>query len=423
MIIDFKVRNFRSLRDEQTLSFVASADRSLQESHCIETGIKSLPRLTRAAVIYGANASGKSNLIFALATMRNMVLLSMAMPEAALAEQHTAFRLDRSSAREPTSLEVMILADGVRYQYGFSYDAQRVHDEWLIVYRTGKGQTWFDRRWNAQKKEYDWAPFSSYFIGSKETWKQATRPSALFLTTAIHLNNEQLKPLWNWFNNEVSILNWHGAGGPNGIGQTLRRLDDPEFKSRVLGVLRAADLHLADIEVEQVSGQQVEFKLEAGKPPELSARDQDMPIVKYVHQVEGGDRVAFDGRYESLGTQRLLSYIGPVLDAVENGKLLVIDEIDSSLHPMVVRFLLQLLHDPAISKLGAQLWMTTHDSSLLDSDLLRRDQFWFVDKDPQQASRLYPLTDFSPRRGEALEKAYLRARYGGVPHISRLDLH
>ncbi len=423
MLIEFKVQNFRSLRGEQVLSFVASPDRAHLDTHCIDTGIKSVPRLTRAAVIYGANASGKSNLIFALATMRNMVLLSMAMPDAARAEQHTPFRLDRATSGEPTQLEVTILLDGVRYQYGFSYDAQRIHDEWLVVYRKGKGQTWFDRSWNPKRGEYDWEPFSSYFTGTKETWKQATRPNALFLTTAIQLNNEQMKPLWNWFSNEVSILNWTGAGGGHGIGLTLQKLDDPAFKKRVLEVMRAADLHIADIEVERVPGHQVEFKLEPGKPPELSSRDQDVPIVKYVHQVEGGDSVAFDNRFESLGTQRLLSYIGPVLDAIENGKLLVIDEIDSSLHPMVVRFLLRLLHDPSASTHGAQLWMTTHDSSLLDTDLLRRDQFWFVEKDRQQASRLYPLTDFSPRKGEALEKAYLRARYGGVPYISRVDLH
>jgi uncharacterized protein len=422
MLVEFTVRNFRSLRDEQTLSFVASADRSHQQTHCIGTGLKNPPLLTRAAVIYGANASGKSNLIFALATMRLLVLQSMVMPEPVRVEQFTPFGMDQVSAAAPTRFEVLILLNGVRYQYGFSYDAQRIHEEWLIVYRKGKGQTWFDRRWNAQTEQHEWAPFSSHFTGAKETWKQATRPNALFLTTAIQLNNEQMKPLWNWFQQDVEILNWAGHGGARGIGQTLRRLEDPAFKSRVLEVIRAADLHIADIVVEQQPGHQVEFKLELGKPPEFSARDQDVPVVKYLHKVEGQDPVAFDGRYESLGTQRLLSYIGPILDAIEKGSLLVIDEIDSSLHPMVVRFLLRLFHDPAASTRGAQLWMTTHDSSLLDVDLLRRDQYWFVEKDARQASRLYPLTDFSPRKGEALEKAYLRARYGGVPSISNLNL-
>ena len=420
MFVEFSVKNFRSLRDEQTLSMVSSPDRAHLETHTIDTGVRSVARLNRTSVVFGANASGKSNLLFAVATMRNLVLYSTAMLDAARVDQYTPYRLDRSSAKEATEFEIIVLLDGVRYQYGFSYDAQRIRDEWLIVYKTGKGQAWFDRRWNDASGDYEWAPFSSYFTGAKETWKQATRPGALFLTTAIQLNNEQLKPLWNWFANDLSIVNWSGALG---IGQTLQRLDDPAFKSRALNLLRAADLHIVDIEVEKVPGHQVEFKLEAGKPPELAATAQDVPLVKFVHKVEGEEPVSFDGRYESAGTQRLLSYIGPILDALENGKLLIIDELDSSLHPMVVRFILSLLFSSEYSSRGAQMWMTTHDTSLMDTDLLRRDQFWFMEKDERQASRLYPLTDFSPRKGEPLEKAYLRARYGGVPFISRANLH
>jgi AAA15 family ATPase/GTPase len=420
MFVEFSTRNFRSLRDEQTLNLICSSDRAHLETHTLETGIRSVPRLNRASVVYGANASGKSNLIFALVTMRNLVLHSTAMRDAALPEHYTPYRLEYSSAAEPTEFEITVLLDGTRYQYGFSYDAQRIRDEWLIVYKTGKGQSWFDRRWNDAKSEHEWAPFSSYFTGPKETWRQATRPDALFLTTAIQLNNEQLKPLWNWFMDGLIVVNWMGSLG---IPQTLQRMDDPAFKSRALGLLRSADLHIADIQVENIPGHQVAFKLEPGKAPELSSSAQDLPVVKFVHKLEGQDPVAFDGRYESAGTQRLLSYIGPILDALDNGKLLVVDEIDSSLHPMVVRFVLSLFLNPAVSRRGAQLWMTTHDTSLLDGDFLRRDQIWFVDKDDRQASRLYPLTDFSPRKGEALEKGYLRARYGGVPFISRTDLH
>lgn len=420
MLVEFSVKNFRSLRDEQTLSFVSSTDRAHEATHTIETGVRSVPRLNRVGIVYGANASGKSNLVFALATMRNLVLQSTSMLDAVRAEQFTPYRLERKSADEPTEFEIVVLLDGVRYQYGFSYDAQRIRDEWLIVYKTGKGQSWFDRRWKDTAGEHEWATFSSHFTGPKETWRQATRPGALFLTTAIQLNNEQLKPLWNWFMEGLAIVDWMNW---RGIGLTVQRLDDPEFKKKVLKLLRAADLHIADIEVESQPGHQVAFRLESGKPPEISANPQDVPVVKYVHKLEDEDPVSFDGRYESAGTQRLLSYIGPLLDAIEGGKFLVVDEFDSSLHPMVVRFVLGLFHDPAFSKKGAQLWMTTHDTSMLDTELVRRDQVWFVDKDERQASRLTPLTDFSPRKGEALEKGYLRARYGGVPFISRTPLH
>jgi hypothetical protein len=420
MLVEFRVRNFRSLRDEQTLSFASGSDRAHQDTHTFATGLKGIPRVNRASVIYGANASGKSNLIFALATMRNMVLTSTALTEAALAEQYTPFRLDRTTVGEPTEFEITVVLDNVRYQYGFSYDAQRIRGEWLIVYRTGKGQGWFDRRWNAASGEYDWAPFSAYFSGQKEVWRKATRPQALFLTTAAQLNSEQLKPLFDWISSSVMILSWIGA---TTMWPTLQRLDEPGFKERVLGLLRAADIHIADIRLEKMPGHQVEFKFEPSKPTEFAAREGEIPVVKYVHRVDGEEPVEFDGRFESAGTQKLLAYIGPLLEAIDSGKLLVIDELDSSLHPMVMRLVFGLIHDPEISKRNAQLLITTHDTSLLDTNLLRRDQVWLVEKNERQASHLYPLSDFSPRPNEALEKGYLRARYGGVPYISQYNLH
>jgi AAA15 family ATPase/GTPase len=163
--------------------------------------------------------------------------------------------------------------------------------------------------------------------------------------------------------------------------------------------------------------------LEPGKTPEMVARNLEVPVVKYLHRVAGGGTIEFDNRYESAGTQKLLAYVGPLLEAMDCGKLLVIDELDSSLHPMVTRFILRLIHDPHISTRNAQLWITTHDTALLDTEILRRDQVWFVEKDEHQASHVYPLSDFSPRRNEALERGYLRGRYGALPFISSPNLH
>jgi hypothetical protein len=417
MLIDFSAQNFRSLRDAATLSFVAGPDASHRSTHCLATGLKSVPWVTRGAAIYGANASGKSNLIFGLATMSNMVRQSTAMTEAQFAECYTPFRLDKEMAGEPTEFEVNLLLSGVRYEYGFSYDGQRIRGEWLTVYRTGKGQKWFDREWDEEGGEEVWGSFSTHFSGPRETWRKATRPQALFLTTAAQLNSELLKPLFDWFSEGLLVLN---AVGLLALGFTLQRLDEPDFKKRVLEVLRAADIHIADIKIERKSGQQINLSLEPGKPPTVLTREGDIPQVTFGHRVVGGETVYFEGRFESAGTQRLLGCIGPILDAIERGKLLVIDDVDSSLHPMVTRFIVGLFHDPVVSKNDAQLWITTHDTSLLDTDVMRRDQFWFVDKDERQASILVPLTDFSPRKNEALERGYLRGRYGGVPFISSL---
>lgn len=420
MLVEFKVRNFRSLRDEQTLSFVADSDKSHLRTHCIETGLKAAPQLLRSTVVYGANASGKSTVIFALATMRNLVLTSNSLTEAVFAENHTPFKLDRDTATAPTEFELTVLLDGVRYEYSFAHDAQRVRSERLTVYKTSKGQEWFERIWNAKTGEYDWAEFSTHFKGQKDVWRRATRPQALFLTTAVQLNSDLLKPLFDWISTGMVILTWSGLLN---LAPTLQRMDEPGFKERVLEVLRAADIHIADIGIDKHPGHQIDFKFEAGKPPEFAAREQEVSVVRFLHRVKGEDDVWFDGRFESAGTQKLLAYMGPLLDALDNGKLLVIDELDSSLHPMVMRFVLALIHNPSISKRGAQLLITTHDTSLLDLELVRRDQIWFVEKDERQASKLFPLSDFSPRKSEALERGYLHGRYGAIPFLSRLNLH
>lgn len=417
MLLDFRIQNFRSFRDPATLSFVAGTDSSLRSTHCLVTDLRSAPWVTRGAAVYGANASGKSNLIFALVTMSHMVRHSTAMTEAQFAESYTPFLLDKHTAAEPTEFEVNLLLSGVRYEYGFSYDGQRIRSEWLTVYRTGKGQKWFDREWDSERGEELWGSFSTHFAGPRETWRKATRPQALFLTTAAQLNSELLKPLFSWFSEGLVVVN---SLGMLGLGVTLQRLDEAGFKERALDVLRAADIHIADIKIERKPGHQLNFSFEAGKPPTVMTHQGEIPHITFGHLVDGGDTVYFDQRFESLGTQMLFGCIGPVLDALENGKLLVLDDVDSSLHPMVTRFIVGLFHDPTMSKGDAQLWITTHDTSLLNTDVLRRDQYWFVDKEAQQASVLVPLTDFSPRKNEALERAYMRGRYGGLPFISSL---
>jgi uncharacterized protein len=348
-----------------------------------------------------------------------MVLQSTALSEAQFAEMYTPFRLDASAANEPTEFEVNLLLSGVRYEYGFSYSGARIYDEWLTVYRTGKGQQWFDRGWDAETSQEVWENFSTHFTGPRETWRKATRPQALFLTTAAQLNSELLKPIFTWFGNEVVFLN---PIAMLGLNYTFSRLEEAAFKQKILELLRAADIHIADVRIEKRAGQQVNFSFEAGKPPTILTREGEIPDITFGHRVEGGETVYFDRRYESAGTLHLFACLGPILDAIERGKLLVVDDVDSSLHPMVTRFIVGLFNDPVFSHDGAQLWITTHDTTLLDTEVMRRDQFWFVDKDERQASVLVPLSDYSPRKKEALEKGYLRGRYGGVPFISSPNL-
>lgn len=419
MLVEFRVSNFRSIREEQCLSFAASNDKSHEDTHCLHSSRPGLSRLLRSAVIYGANASGKSNMIFALMTMQQLVLNSTRMLESQFREQFTPFLLDNDFLQKPTQFEITVVIGELRYQYGFTFDVDRIQSEWLLVYESSKAQRWFEYHFNPESREDEWQPFSVHFKGEKkgqrELWKANTSPRSLFLTQASQSNSLQLQPLFNWFANDLIVF---PAQVPFNLMPTLQRLDEPHYKEWVLRLMNAADIHISDIRVEKRKEQQIGFRLETGKSPELQTFDGETPVIQFGHKSSDGQEKWFDARFESSGTLRLLGYAAPLLDALENGKLIVVDEFDTSLHPLLTRYILRILHNPLLSKKGAQMWMTTHDTSLLDPHLLRRDQIWFVEKKKDQSTELYALMEFSPRRNEAIERGYLQGRYGAIPFLS-----
>ena len=415
MLIEFRVKNFRSLRDEQVLSLVASKDKTLQDTHTLTTGLKAAPSLLRSAVVYGANASGKSNLVKALQYMRGVVVESATVIQPGQTYAVQPFRLDAESAKEPTTFEVTFILGDIRYQYGFSMTAQRIVSEHLLVYKAFKPQRWFDRHFDAEtgKDVYD---FGAGLKGPKNLWEGATRPNALFLSMAVQLNSEALRPVFDWFVNGLVIVNEQAQLTPQISIQMLKEADG---RKQICDFLTAADISIADIEVttRKVPGQAVHFDLVAGKT-ELRTEEMEEHSLRFSHVTAQG-RAVFDLMDESNGTRNLLFLAGPVMGLLRKGLTLVIDELDTSLHTLLLRELVRLFHRPEVNTGGAQLIFTTHDTSLLDApDLFRRDQVWFVEKDRHQASALVSLSEFSPRKNEALERGYLMGRYGGVPFLS-----
>lgn len=416
MLVEFRVKNFRSLRDEQVLSLVASKDKTLQGTHTLSTGLKAAPSLLRSAVVYGANAGGKSNLIKALQYMRGVVLESATVIQPGQTFGVQPFRLNDRSASQPTEFEVtFIMEDRVRYQYGFAMTAQRIVSEHLLVYKAFKPQRWFERHFDAEssKDMYDFGPGLK---GAKSLWEGATRPNALFLSMAVQLNSEALRPVFDWFANGLVIFNEQAQLSPH---TSIQMLKQENGRKQICDFLSAADISIADIEVvtRKVPGQAVHFDLEAGKT-EVHNEEVEEHRLRFSHVTEQGKAV-FDLMDESNGTRNLLFLAGPVLDILKKGLTLIIDELDTSLHTLLVRELVRLFHKPEENIGGAQLIFTTHDTSLLDApDLFRRDQVWFVEKDREQASSLVALSEFSPRKNEALERGYLMGRYGSVPFLS-----
>jgi len=414
MLIEFRVSNFRSFNEEQVLSLVAARRDTKHPDSLIQcNGFD----LLKSAVIYGANASGKSNLIKAIGTMRTIVCDSeKGWTQGDPIPDVSPFRLSLETTDKPTKFEVVLLLDDAYFVYGFSATPYRVHDEFLQVRPLGakKAQTWFWRTLDTEKKTTTW-DFAGLF--AKETKSQRgilvkTRDNCLLLSYAAHHNVACSNNLFLWFKNELRVFDL--SDKPSSLlGETLVKAKENEvFLDRAKELLRDADFGIHDIDFEYHK-LDVELQEWARKPVLPS-------VIKTLHRVEGSDDIAFNMLAdESLGTQRFFALTGPFLDVLEKGAVVVVDELECSMHPLMTRKLIELFQSPEENKKGAQLIFATHDVSLMDPDLFRRDQIWIVEKRQSGASVLFSLYDFEteerPRNTEAFQKNYLAGRYGGVP--------
>ncbi len=425
MLLDFSVANYRSIQGRQTLSMAASSYfKEMEALNTFEAGTtEKLPRFLRSAVLYGPNASGKSTLIQALKFMRDQVLNSQKESQAGDEVDTVPFKLSAASRMADSEFEIAFVEQGVRYEYGFTCNRQRFVEEWLFAYPLGRPQKWFHRVYDVEA-EKDVYKFSSSFEGERkrQDWKAQTRPNALFLSTAIQLNNAQLKPAFDWFKQRLRVVD--SAKGLSS-GYTVKRCKDDADKVKIIEFMNSADLSIADISLKTAifSPESLPKNLPEQVRKEFSRQmdGKEITSVKFIHSdTETHGPIEFDEDEESDGTRALFAFAGPWLDVTENERVLVVDELDTSLHPLVVQHLVKLLHRTGTK---AQLIFTTHDTTLLSQKLLRRDQVWFMEKDASRATRLYPLSDFSPRENEAVERGYLNGRYGGIPFLKDLDFY
>jgi uncharacterized protein len=412
MLIEFKVSNFRSIRDVQTLSLVADRMPEHRQTNTFAPEILGFERLLRSSVIYGPNASGKTNLLRAVQVLQGMVINSAGNVSTYV---HTPFKFAVATRSEPTNFQITFAQDGTRYEYALSIDAERVTREWLSEYVHPRGRTIFDRKYNKRSGSYEWH-FSSFFKGQRSLWSESTRPNALFLSTAVQLNSKQLLPVFEWFQKRLVVIVGITTMNPS---LTLRLLERPDGKGKLLPFLREADLGIADLDVRRELIPPGAVVLQAAPhlieqlPGELSP---SLVQVTFSHWTDtAGENVPLDFADESSGTQVLFRSAGAWLNVFENGEVLLFDEIDTSLHPLLTQFLVRRFHSDAINKQNSQLIFTTHNTSHLQKEMFRRDQVWFVEKERCGASKLYPLTDFSPRNDESLERGYMRGRYGAIP--------
>lgn len=417
----FRVANHRSLRDEQELSLIASPsakdDPRLLHPEGLDEAV--LP----ACVVYGANASGKSNLLKALAYMRSAVAASQRLWDPTNTIPREPFAL---TVEAPSLYVVDLMIAGVRYEYGFSFEAKAVREEWLRAWPNGRRQEWFSR--DGQHFE-----FSRSLRGENKAIEALTRPNSLFLSAAAQNNHQQLLPVYEWFTAHMRFDDMKPQLGQPAVwwkqfAAEHETAASMKVRAQVQSLLRAADLGIEDFRVldelpDGVYAERMITRAGSGRGAfgthanEASPRRRQLSLA---HR-SGDLHVWLDLTEESTGTQALIGLLPHLLPVIDQGGLLVVDEINS-LHPMLTLALIQLFQDPARNPRGAQLLCNTHDVSLLgnllaDPPPLRRDQIWLTEKDADGATKLYPLTDYTPRAAENLERGYLQGRYGAVPFL------
>jgi hypothetical protein len=368
--------------------------------------------LLPAAVLYGANASGKSNVLSALSFMWEAVLYSQVFWGADVGIPRSPFAWGGRRTGSST-FEVLFLAGQTKYEYGFVVSDTAVEEEWLYAWPNERKQTWFVR--DGQKFD-----FGDQFVGRNKLIEEVTRPNALFLSVGSLHQHSQLTPIYSWFrtilpfnirDSGVELFDSRRLIFPPGSGtwpvQATLGSDPEELRTVwVRRLLEIADAGIVDVRVVNENGDGAK----SAKPPKFLLK----------HQIDDEDSW-LDLRTESHGTQAIFKMAPFIFRALENGGTLLVDELETSLHPLLGLAILQMFNDRETNPRNAQIIFTTHDTNLLGAAVgeppLRRDQVWFTEKDKDGASKLYPLTDYKPRKAENLERGYLQGRYGAIPFL------
>lgn len=420
MLLQFSVENFKSIKQKAILSLEASADQMHVDNYAQAGKDKCL----RMVSVYGANAAGKSNLFQALTAAILAVRLSNDRQVGAPIPQITPFLFDPETAKAPTSFEFIFITEGLKYIYGFSATSTTVETEYLYVYKTAKATTIFERDVHS-KPEYR---FTSPSLRKQLLpITERNTPNKLFLATATAWNCEETRIPLLWLTNGINTYSPDYESLLQISGEMFERDTDQSLRIFTNRLLQEADVNISDYEFESTNYPKEDFMRDIGVPPAIRENFSMLPNffkrydINTLHRIEtnrGENVYTLPLRLESRGTRNVF-LLSPILKrAFETGETVCVDEFDTSLHPMLISYLVGLFHNPAVNRNNAQLIITTHDLSLLTLKELRRDQIYFVAKNQNTGeSELYSLDEFSPRTNEDVRKAYILGRYGSVPNV------
>lgn len=429
-LLSFSVRNVRSYWEEATFSLLGTR---LSDPNVVR-GLKVTGHAGRVSVlptagIFGANASGKSTILRAMADMRGVVLRSFSHGDKESGLQRHPFLLNREGSRHPSHFAIDLILDGVRWQYGFEIDDRRVLGEYAYYYPKGRQALVFRR-----ERDEPVPRFGPGLRASGRLLGRLLRANSLLLSVAgavadgpgdeLPAISGLLDPLFSWFRTNLLLMESDNRMGR--IAVTADGLRIPEVRQSVLALLQAADLGITEIERVKMDPEFAERLKRALRvldgvedKPTTASDEQLAPgdLVRLGHAGKEGS-VPIEPEHESLGTLVWVSMAGPVLAVLRRGSIVLVDELDASLHPHLVQRFVQLFQTPETNPWCAQLVFNAHDTTILGDSgqrALGRDQIWFTEKNAAGATALYSLAEFQPKRDEALGRRYLQGRYGAVP--------
>lgn len=405
MIIKFTVGNFKAFKDKSTLDMRASSISEHAKTHVLNLGKE---KLLKSISIYGKNAAGKSKLIYAMEFMRNFTIISSKDMQVNELIETEPFRLNTATKEAASFFEIEFLLNDFTYRYGFEVTENQIEKEWLFEKKKTKEYPLFLRMGEDFKVDYKKFPEGK----DKETW---TRKNALFLSLVAQLNGQLSQEIINWFEKIIFV---HHVCSCEEDGFTEDYLENKDDRKLVVQMMRNADLNIEDLEVVRFEDSKT---LKTGK--KVYSPDDNL-IVKTFHPLynEKNEKVGLEDfdlhDDESTGTVRYFDLLGFIIRAFKEGQIIVMDEMDARLHTKMSQAIMMEFN--SYNNTNAQFIFTTHNTNLLSSELLRRDQIYFVEKDQYAASRLYSLAEFKIRKDTNYELNYLRGRYGAIPFINQL---
>jgi len=416
MLIGFSVGNYKSFKETVTLSMVASSiteeEKELNENNVFPINDKL--SLLKSAAIYGANASGKSNLVAAINFMKWFVLNSSKETQVSDAIDIEAFRLSTETEKEPSFFEIFFIIKDKRFRYGFEVNAREVVSEWLSQADDSEEKMLFDR------------DFDNYILDDfpeGQGISDKTRRNALFLSVVAQFNGKISGKILLWFSKTLQLISC--LQDRQYRKQTLESFENPGHRQNIIEFIKKLDLGILDIDRENtpvfsIYDNTAQFGGSYGSLYPYSEIKTTVHTSHPKYDAEGKQisMERFDmEKHESEGTNKLFALAGILLDTLRTGKILLIDELDARLHPLITRELICLFNSNETNPHNAQLIFTTHDTNLLSSKTFRKDQIWFTKKNNKDATDLYSLVEYEVGKNASFERDYIMGKYGAIPFI------